>query len=357
MVANNMRILLGAAVLLGWLSGAGTALAEDTKAQNVRTISFSGQLWAVRSTWGGPGPNYFSDDPQNVWLDDNGYLHLKIRFYNGRWYCSEVYTLDQTFYGEHRFLVDSRVAQYDANVVLGLFVYKDDQHEIDIEYAKWGNANAKNMGSFTVQPWTIQGNSKSFEVQLQDSYTTNVFNWQSNMVHFSSVKGLHEGLLPAPNQFLATWAYFGPSIPAENDRLRIHINVWLFNGHPPSDGKEVEVIIRKMISPRTSTVPERGQIFPERFLLHGNYPNPFNGTTQVCFEITSAAKVTLQIVDVSGRVVEHSLAPQLFTAGTHHIGFSPDRQRTSGIYYYRIRAQEVISGIVHMHYGKMIYLK
>ena len=112
-----------------------------------------------------------------------------------------------------------------------------------------------------------------------------------------------------------------------------------------------------MISPRTSTVPERGQVFPERFLLQGNYPNPFNGTTQVCFEITSAAKVTLQILDVAGRVVEHNLAPQLFTAGTHRIGFSPDRQRASGIYYYRIRAQEVISGIVHMRYGKMIYLK
>ncbi|NEU73400.1 hypothetical protein PI95_012690 [Hassallia byssoidea VB512170] len=42
-----------------------------------KTINFSGYVWEVRSSGdGGPGPNHWSSD--NVWVDQDGYLHLKI---------------------------------------------------------------------------------------------------------------------------------------------------------------------------------------------------------------------------------------------------------------------------------------
>jgi hypothetical protein len=46
-----------------------------------RIIQFAGYDWEVRSNetaLQGPGPNYFSDRDQNVWVDDLGRLHLKI---------------------------------------------------------------------------------------------------------------------------------------------------------------------------------------------------------------------------------------------------------------------------------------
>jgi hypothetical protein len=57
-----------------------------------RTIQFSGALWYVKShsTPVGPGPNYFSDSPCNVWVDAQGRLHLKITREEGRWLCAEV---------------------------------------------------------------------------------------------------------------------------------------------------------------------------------------------------------------------------------------------------------------------------
>src|SRR5436305_806293 len=59
---------------------------------NGRTISFSGYTWAVKASTGrvGPGPNYFSDSTNNVWVDTQGRLHLKITKVGGRWNCAEV---------------------------------------------------------------------------------------------------------------------------------------------------------------------------------------------------------------------------------------------------------------------------
>ena len=42
---------------------------------------------------------------------------------------------------------------------------------------------------------------------------------------------------------------------------------------------------------------------PETFTLHGNYPNPFNPSTRITFDIPEAGDLTLRVVDVQGRVV------------------------------------------------------
>ncbi|HVM50372.1 MAG TPA: hypothetical protein VMU04_20255, partial [Candidatus Acidoferrum sp.] len=46
----------------------------------VRWVSFSGYDWWVKSSTGtvGPGPNYFSDSTNNLWVDTVGQLHLRI---------------------------------------------------------------------------------------------------------------------------------------------------------------------------------------------------------------------------------------------------------------------------------------
>ena len=47
-------------------------------------------------------------------------------------------------------------------------------------------------------------------------------------------------------EVISTWTY-GPSEPARfisQQPMPVHINLWLFQGRPPKDGQEVEVIIR-----------------------------------------------------------------------------------------------------------------
>jgi len=220
----------GLIVLATTVTGAGAVTVGP------RTVSFSGSLWAVKASTGlvGPGPNIFSDSPENVWVDASGRLHLRITYRDGRWLAAEV-VLDRSLgYGTYRFDVDSPTGNLDPNVVLGLFTWSDDpaynHREIDIELARWGNPAAPNA-QYVVQPYDHVGNLFNF-LHTGDAPTTHQFTWASNRVSFLST---------AAGRTIATWKYGGRDVPrAGNERTRI--NLWLDGGAPPTDGNEVEVV-------------------------------------------------------------------------------------------------------------------
>src|SRR5215472_8341247 len=91
------------------------------------TLEFSGYSWAVKTSSGtvGPGPNYYSDSPANVWVDDRKRLHLQITKTQGQWRCAEVVCTKSLGYGVYRFYLDSAVERLAPNVVLGLFTWND----------------------------------------------------------------------------------------------------------------------------------------------------------------------------------------------------------------------------------------
>ena len=63
----------------------------------------------------------------------------------------------------------------------------------------------------------------------------------------------------------------------------------------------------------TGVETERAEL-PTEFALHGNYPNPFNPSTRIQFDLPETAQVRVQIVDMLGREVM-SLPAQEFEAG------------------------------------------
>lgn len=105
---------------------------------------------------------------------------------------------------------------------------------------------------------------------------------------------------------------------------------------------------------------EEGNIYT--FDLEQNYPNPFNPTTKIKFTISSVivsgAKqsqlVTLKVYDVLGNEIA-TLVNGEFPAGeyevTFDVGTSRDLSLTSGIYFYQLRAGDLIQT------KKMVYLK
>ncbi len=90
---------------------------------SVRWISFSGYDWWVKTSSGlvGPGPNYFSDSTNNVWVDTLGRLHLRITNRSNVWECAEVITRRTFGYGSYRFELGSAVNDINPSVVLGSF--------------------------------------------------------------------------------------------------------------------------------------------------------------------------------------------------------------------------------------------
>jgi hypothetical protein len=66
-----------------------------------KTIRFAGYVWAVKSgTHEGPGPNNWNDN--NVWVDQGGYLHLRLTKQGEGWYCAEIFTKDRLSFGRYR---------------------------------------------------------------------------------------------------------------------------------------------------------------------------------------------------------------------------------------------------------------
>jgi hypothetical protein len=202
-------------------------------AQQSTMIRFSGYDWNVKTSPGraGPGPNYFSAD--NVRVDGDGRLHLRVAQVDGRWVCAEVICSRSLGYGEYRFTVTD-TAGLAANVILGLFTWDTNapnQHyrEIDIEVSRWGDPAAKN-GQFVIQPYSRPENIVRFEIP--PGRTLQLFEWAAGRV---SCRSEQAGVRLREHVFTR-------GIPSAGGE-RARINLWLFGGSAPADGRENEVVI------------------------------------------------------------------------------------------------------------------
>ncbi|MFZ1321992.1 MAG: T9SS type A sorting domain-containing protein [Ignavibacteria bacterium] len=77
-------------------------------------------------------------------------------------------------------------------------------------------------------------------------------------------------------------------------------------------------------------------IIPKEFNLFGNYPNPFNPTTNIKFDLPKDVLVSIKIFDMLGREMK-TLVNDFKTAGRYTISFN-GADLSSGIYYYKIKA-------------------
>jgi hypothetical protein len=306
-------------------------------------IDFAGYNWIVRSGCGGPGPNYWSSSSENVWIDEQGYLHLKIRKVNDIWYCSEVYTPHYIQYGEYRFIVEGEIDNLDKNVVLGLFTYADDTHEIDIEFAKWNVEQACDNSFYTVQPYTTQGNSMGFHIELDTTLSTHLFNWQPNYIFFSSFQGVSV----SHQKMIKSWIYRGNSIPSDSDHLRTHINFWLFEGNDPSDSSNLEVIIRDVQQPPPlgTKIDNQESNTTGKIILGQNCPNPFNNYTKIEYNLPFNSSVVFTVCNVKGQVIRKIELPFKSAGKNFIIWDGKDNSRYpvgSGLYLYTISNQSEI---------------
>jgi hypothetical protein len=82
------------------------------------------------------------------------------------------------------------------------------------------------------------------------------------------------------------------------------------------------------------------------------YPNPFNSTTRIRFEVNNYARVVIDLFDLGGRKIQ-TLCDASFTSGMHEVPWNANEG--SGIYYYRIRA--VNNDVRMIQTGKVILVR
>ncbi len=209
-----------------------------------RLISFSGYNWLVDDSGmalKNPGGNFFSSSVENVRIDMSGRLRLSITSRDDRWYCAGVSLPESLGYGRYIFHLATRPSMLDRNVVGGLFLYQDDRNEIDIELARWGEEVNSNS-HFVIQPSVHAGNICSFDADFRGRRSTWVIDWSADRVYFSAYRGYHDDT-PGSGKIISEWSYTGKDIPKAGLE-RVMINLWLFRGNPPADGRQNEIVVR-----------------------------------------------------------------------------------------------------------------
>ena len=90
----------------------------------------------------------------------------------------------------------------------------------------------------------------------------------------------------------------------------------------------------------TTGVRDHGSLLPGRFRLNGNYPNPFNPSTVIDYQLAVRGVVDLKIYDTVGRVVA-SLVEGEQTAGHFSVEWNASNV-ASGTYFCQLRAGDFI---------------
>ena len=301
---NNRMIIVGISLLmLVLLLNEGCAVAEVEAEPSRDSLTFAGQSWQIKQgdELMGPGPNYFSADPRDVWVDEDGNLHLTVHKRDGRWLSTEVVCDQPAGYGTYEFRLAGTDAgaseaygaggktsgetsgetsgrgggpdQLDPNIVLGLFTWDneswqtDANSEIDIELTRWCEADAPNL-HYSVHPaWGPDGKHperfNAETIDLKGQASTHVITWMPDYVECAAYVG---GDGPNADKLICKWRFDSNNpprvvgddegntsdpilIPKPHATTTIRLNLWLVDANrdkvadPPTDGKPAEVVV------------------------------------------------------------------------------------------------------------------
>jgi hypothetical protein len=204
-----------------------------------KTISFSGYDWLVRQTQNDRhGMNDY--DGRNVWVDDNGHLHMLLIERDGRWTSADIRLTHSLGYGTYSFDVRD-TSQLDPSAAFSMYTFDplgSDQNfrELTMDVSRWGDPGNMN-GQFVVQPETVPANV--FRFSIPAGVVTHSFRWEPGRVAFKTVQRGTPGrdVVVAERLFTARVPTAGAEFP--------HLTL-LYDrnaARPPS--KAVEVVVEK----------------------------------------------------------------------------------------------------------------
>ncbi len=93
---------------------------------------------------------------------------------------------------------------------------------------------------------------------------------------------------------------------------------------------------RRPLSEMITSVENKSNDIPSKFILEQNHPNPFNPSTSIQYAISSNQFVQLKVYDVIGNEVA-TLVNEEKPAGNYEVSFNASRL-SSGIYFYKLQA-------------------
>jgi hypothetical protein len=110
---------------------------------------------------------------------------------------------------------------------------------------------------------------------------------------------------------------------------------------------------------RTNDEPRFKVSLPKEYSV-ASFPNPFNPTTTITYQLVEDAKVRLEVYDLTGRMVASLLEGEA-NAGSHSVMWKGTDQSgnalASGVYLYRFWAQPLSGHSAFLTSGKLVMMK
>lgn len=123
------------------------------------------------------------------------------------------------------------------------------------------------------------------------------------------------------------------------------------DGSDQTEGPTREIVMKRG---QITAVENQNSRLPKEFTLLDNYPNPFNPTTTIPYNLPKRSDVTLTIYDMLGRKVA-TLVNKTQSAGHYTVQWNGLNDRglpvSTGIYFYKIRADQFTN------VKKMVFMK
>lgn len=185
--------------------------------------------------------------------------------------------------------------------------------------------DANNQAQRVTSNFTIPENQWSFVAAFYDYSAGKVYMWNEPTVQPIDTLNFNKDFFSNNDPLsIGSWARYDPGSPSIKD----------FEGR--MDDVRISGRMEDII-PGLSPVNTTDQQIIQSFDLHQNFPNPFNPTTTITFDIPKSGTVHLQIYDSSGRLIK-SLVDETLPSGRHLQVFDAS-ELASGLYFYRLEFQ------------------
>jgi hypothetical protein len=92
------------------------------------------------------------------------------------------------------------------------------------------------------------------------------------------------------------------------------------------------------------------------FALHPNFPNPFNPSTLIRFDLPEPGTVSLDLYDLLGRRVGE-LARGYYAPGYHSAAWNVSGDIASGVYFARLTVTDDLGQMRFTRIGKLLLVK
>lgn len=260
--------------------------------------------------------------PTLVWTTVSGVIGYKVKISNDSTFASVT---DSATVTTNQYAVASGKLNYNTKYywkIAGYNTYGTGQYSttwnfstlnpLPLQVTLISPSNGSN--NLTLTPtlfWNTSTNSTGYRVQVSP---TNTFSF----IVDSATVTTNQRTIPAGKLNIATTYYW--KVQGVNN----------FGNGPWSDTWNFFTVI--------SGINPLGTEIPKEYKMYENYPNPFNPTTKIRFDLPKTSHTSLSIYDITGKEVE-MLVNENLSAGKYELQWNGNG-KSSGVYFYKIQAND-----------------